>query len=141
MSTPPAHTAGRALRGKPCCSDLDMEYLLYVPIFTDLNSLIVHNAYISSPLNPLQINESFGLIPSYSCGDSQLPGQRRETETTSLRLHRPGHPPPYAALTHQTSDMTQLSCCKRTILAGNNMAPSLCRALKNRFCQSTQHSG
>ena len=106
VSTPPACNADIALRGKPCSSNLDTKYLLYAPIFTGLNSLIGHNAYISSLMNPLQINESFRLIPSYGCRASQLLGQRRERETTSLRLHWRGHPPPYGALAHQTSDMT-----------------------------------
>lgn len=86
-------------KGQSCSSSLDMKYLLYVPVFTDLNSLIVRNAYISSLRNPLQINESFRLIPSYGCRDSQLPGQRGERDllfkaalTTALSTLRGPNP-------------------------------------------------
>lgn len=86
-------------KGQSCSSSLDVKYLLYVPVFTDLNSLIVRNAYISLLRNPLQINESFRLIPSYGCRDSQLPGQRGERDllfkaalTTALSTLRGPNP-------------------------------------------------
>lgn len=79
-NTLPACNADIAVRGKHCSSYLDMKYLLYGPISTDLSSLIICNTCISLLMKPLQTNESFRLTPSYDCRDSQLPGQSWERD-------------------------------------------------------------
>lgn len=112
---------------------LDIKYLLYGPIFTDLNSLIIYNRCICSWSFCKLMNLSSWSTVMLVVTVSSLDRVRRET--ASLGLHCWGHPAPYATLAHLTwpQGATQPPCCKSAIVACNYMTPSLCWALRSRF--------